>query len=90
MQKVGNSLFIYNLLGMESGDTKLVFTVTGSDEELNSAPLKLQVFEPLKLSPKNGSIIVNSKMQINSKGGPSPDIKIIFHSQTAFVGMILH
>ncbi|XP_057657575.1 nuclear pore membrane glycoprotein 210 [Diorhabda carinulata] len=75
----------YVITGVELGDTKLVFSVTGSEEEVHSAPLDLQVFEPLKLSPKNGSLIINSKMQIFSKGGPTPDVNIVFHTESKII-----
>lgn len=63
---------------MEVGDTKLVFTVSGSDEDVNSAPVDLQVFQPLRLSPRNGSILVGSVIQLIVKGGPQPDTNIVF------------
>ncbi|CAG9865544.1 unnamed protein product [Phyllotreta striolata] len=80
---IGEVQFI--ITGVEIGETKLIFITTGNEQDVTSAPVLLQVFEPLKLSPKNGSIIINSKLQINSKGGPSPDVKIIFHAESSFV-----
>ncbi|CAG9832673.1 unnamed protein product [Diabrotica balteata] len=69
----------YTITGVEVGDTKLLFLAKGN-EDIYSAPVNLQVFEPLSLSPKNGSIIINSNVQIVSKGGPSSDVKLVFET----------
>lgn len=60
------------------GDTKLGFTVSGGDEDVTSAPVDLQVFQPLRLSPRNGSILVGSVIQMVVKGGPQPNANIVF------------
>lgn len=60
------------------GDTKLGFTVSGGDEDIISAPVELQVFQPLRLSPRNGSILVGSVIQLVVKGGPQPNTNIVF------------
>ncbi|XP_023018857.2 nucleoporin 210 [Leptinotarsa decemlineata] len=73
---VGEVHFI--ITGVEIGETKLVFSVAGGDEEVTSAPIDLQVFEPLRLSPRNGSILVGSMIQLAIKGGPYPDTNVIF------------
>ncbi|XP_028139589.1 nuclear pore membrane glycoprotein 210 [Diabrotica virgifera virgifera] len=69
----------YTITGVEVGDTKLMFLAKGN-EDIYSAPVNLQVFEPLALTPKNGSIIINSNVQIVSKGGPSSDVKLVFET----------
>ncbi|CAH1116509.1 unnamed protein product [Phaedon cochleariae] len=78
----------YIITGVELGDTKLVFTVSGSDEDVTSAPLDLQVFEPLRLSPRNGSILIGSIIQLMIKGGPRPDTNIVFTSSPAKVAEV--
>lgn len=37
-----------------------------------------QVFPPLKLHPRNSSIIVGTKVQIHAEGGPHPDVNIVY------------
>lgn len=63
---------------MEVGDTKLIFTVSGADDDINSAPVDFQVFQPLRLSPRNGSILIGSYIQFVVKGGPQPDTNIVY------------
>lgn len=73
--------FKYNFIkfsGIEVGDTKLVFTVTGDDDDINSAPLDLQVFYPLKIFPRNGTILIGTVFQLSIKGGPHPDTNVVF------------
>ncbi|KAG5875314.1 hypothetical protein JTB14_016901 [Gonioctena quinquepunctata] len=74
--------------GVEVGDTKLLFSVVSGDEEVTSAPLELQVFEPLRLSPRNGSILIGANIQLAIKGGPSPNVEMIFTaSSTKIAGV---
>lgn len=63
---------------MELGETKLLFTVAGNDEDVTSAPMELQVFQPLKLHPRNGTVLIGASIQLVVKGGPQPDAEIVF------------
>lgn len=38
----------------------------------------MQVFSPLRLHPRNSTLIIGSSIQIYSEGGPHPDVNIIF------------
>lgn len=71
-------IIVCSILGVELGDTKLVFTVAGNDEEVTSAPMDLQVFQPLKLYPRNGTVLIGASIQLVVKGGPQPDAEIVF------------
>lgn len=71
-------IIVWSILGVELGDTKLVFTVAGNDEEVTSAPMDLQVFQPLKLFPRNGTVLIGASIQLVVKGGPQPDAEIVF------------
>ena len=64
--------------GVELGNTKLIFTAASNDEDVDSAPVDLQVFQPLKLNPRNGTILLGSSIQVVIKGGPQPDTEIVF------------
>lgn len=37
-----------------------------------------QVFPPLRLLPRNSTIVVGSSIQIESHGGPHPDVNVIY------------
>lgn len=41
----------------------------------------MQVFSPLRLYPRNSTIIVGSSVQIYAHGGPHPDINIMYFVQ---------
>ncbi|XP_050315586.1 nuclear pore membrane glycoprotein 210 [Anthonomus grandis grandis] len=68
----------YVITGVELGDTKLIFTAASNDEDVSSAPMDLQVFQPLKLHPRNGSVLIGASIQLVVKGGPLPDTEIVF------------
>ncbi|XP_066245926.1 nuclear pore membrane glycoprotein 210 [Euwallacea similis] len=68
----------YIVTGVELGDTKLIFTAASNDEDVTSAPIDLQVFQPLKLHPRNGTVLIGASIQLVVKGGPQPDTEIIF------------
>lgn len=72
----------YVITGVDLGDTKLLFAITGVDPEVTSSPVDLQVFPPLKLIPRNGTILVGAFLQFTSKGGPQPDATIEYVSKT--------
>ncbi|ENN74710.1 hypothetical protein YQE_08827, partial [Dendroctonus ponderosae] len=68
----------YIITGVDLGTTKIVFTAASNDEDVTSAPMNLQVFQPLKLHPRNGTVLVGASIQLVVKGGPQPDTEIIF------------
>lgn len=64
----------YIITGLELGNTKVTFLVGGTD--VASAAIDLQVFPPLKLYPKNSTLLLGTVLQIGSRGGPRPDATI--------------
>ncbi|KAL3288731.1 hypothetical protein HHI36_003166 [Cryptolaemus montrouzieri] len=66
----------YLVTGIEVGKTKLTFSVNNGFLEVQSAPVDIQVFEPLDIYPKNGSLLVGSALQITTKGGPIPHLSL--------------
>ncbi|KAK9877492.1 hypothetical protein WA026_018603 [Henosepilachna vigintioctopunctata] len=66
----------YLVTGIEVGKTKLTFSVNNGFVEIQSAAVDLQVFEPLDIYPKNGSLLVGSSLQITTKGGPIPHLSL--------------
>lgn len=56
-------------LGIELGNTKLVFSIG----DTASVPIDLQVFPPLKVYPKNITLVIGSTIQFVTKGGPQPE-----------------
>ncbi|PSN36073.1 hypothetical protein C0J52_06709 [Blattella germanica] len=62
--------------GLELGDTSLKFTAVQQKGDVSSTSMPIQVFPPLKLMPRNVTVIVGSSFQISSRGGPQPDANI--------------
>lgn len=72
----------YMVTGLEIGDAKIVFTSGSAGEQvISSAAVSVQVFSPLRLYPKNQTVIVGSQIQIYSEGGPHPDVNIVYTVQ---------
>lgn len=64
----------YIITGNELGETKVVV----SSGPVSSTPVNIQVFKPLKLIPRNATILVGSRLEITSQGGPTPDSNIVY------------
>lgn len=78
----------YIVHGDELGETKISFSVGSTDPEVSSAPFDLQVFPPLRLSPRNGTILIGATLQFNTKGGPHPDITIEYSTNVNNIAVI--
>lgn len=76
----------YIITGLELGNTKLTFLVGGTD--VASAPIDLQVFPPLKLYPRNSTLLLGTTLQIGSRGGPRPDATIEYSTNVKKVAEI--
>lgn len=77
------------LIGVQLGDTKIVFSIGSGDEVVESAPADIQVFPPLRLSPRNGTLVVGSLFQYTSKGGPQPDSNIEYTATSSNIAGII-
>lgn len=64
----------YVLTGNELGETKIIV----SSGSVTSLPAAVQVFPPLRLIPRNATILVGSQLEIRSRGGPKTDANIIY------------
>ncbi|KAJ6640907.1 Nuclear pore membrane glycoprotein, partial [Pseudolycoriella hygida] len=71
----------YIVTGLELGETKIVIYSGKGDKLIRSPDVNVQVFPPLRLFPRNSTIIVGSNVQIYSQGGPHPDINILYSVQ---------
>lgn len=66
----------YLVTGSEVGKTVLQFSVNNGFLEVYSAPIEVQVFEPLEIYPKNGSLLIGATIQISTRGGPIPHLNL--------------
>ncbi|XP_031847094.2 nucleoporin 210 [Nomia melanderi] len=65
------SQLLYTIYGMVEGESQLTFISKGGDREIQSESATVQVFLPLRVSPKNLTILVGTVYQIQTTGGPS-------------------
>ena len=71
----------YTVLGASLGDTTLSF-VSG---DVRSSVISVQVFAPLRLSPRNVTLVVGATVQVVSSGGPQPDAVVEYSLDDASV-----
>ncbi|XP_015435256.1 PREDICTED: nuclear pore membrane glycoprotein 210 [Dufourea novaeangliae] len=65
------SQLLYMIHGMAEGESQLTFVSKGGDKEIQSESAIIQVFLPLRVFPKNLTILVGTIYQIQTTGGPS-------------------
>ncbi|XP_067001569.2 nuclear pore membrane glycoprotein 210 [Anabrus simplex] len=65
--------------GLELGDKRLTFAAGRGDREVRSQPVPIQVFPPLRLLPRNVTLVVGSVFQVSCHGGPQPEPNIEYH-----------
>uniref|UniRef100_A0A1B0DJU9 Nuclear pore membrane glycoprotein 210 n=1 Tax=Phlebotomus papatasi TaxID=29031 RepID=A0A1B0DJU9_PHLPP len=68
----------YEVTGQELGETTLVVNSGQGERRISSAPANIQVFSPLRLHPRNVTIVVGATVQIYATGGPHPDVNVVF------------
>lgn len=79
----------YLVTGTELGETKLSITSGSGEKFTSSSAYPIQVFPPLRLSPRNATILLGSTIQILSAGGPQPDANIEYTVQhEGILGML--
>lgn len=67
------------------GSTKLKFSIG----DVSSPALDVQVFPPLKIYPRNVTLIVGSTVQFVSKGGPQPDANVEYSASMESIASAL-
>ncbi|XP_046623224.1 nuclear pore membrane glycoprotein 210 [Neodiprion virginianus] len=62
---------LYKVRGIKEGESQLSFESGKDEEKVHSEPITIQVFLPLKIIPKNVTILVGTLYQLSTIGGPS-------------------
>lgn len=62
---------LYKINGVEEGESQLSFGSGKDEQEIRSESVTIQVFLPLKITPRNATILVGSLYQLATVGGPS-------------------
>ncbi|XP_017888230.1 nuclear pore membrane glycoprotein 210 [Ceratina calcarata] len=61
----------YMIHGITEGESQLTFVSKGGDKEIQSEATTVQVFLPLRVFPRNLTILVGTVYQVQTTGGPS-------------------
>lgn len=70
--------FRFVVQGLTLGDATLFFTTGFGTYEVRSPPVTIQVFDPLRLYPRNMTLLVGSQMTVGVSGGPSLGLQLEF------------
>ncbi|KAI4499131.1 hypothetical protein M0802_005714 [Mischocyttarus mexicanus] len=62
---------LYKVYGIDEGETQLTFLSEANELVIQSEPISIQVFLPLKIHPKNLTILIGTIYQIQTIGGPT-------------------
>ncbi|XP_015601046.1 nuclear pore membrane glycoprotein 210 [Cephus cinctus] len=62
---------LYVIHGIEEGDSQLIFVSGEGDQEIESDPCIVQVFLPLRVTPRNLTVLIGTPYQIKTEGGPT-------------------
>lgn len=79
---------LYTIHGMSQGESELTFIKKG-DYEIQSETITIQVFQSLRVQPKNLTILIGTIYQIQTIGGP-PNAEIEFSTENNGVLHINH
>ncbi|TGZ53948.1 nuclear pore membrane glycoprotein 210 [Temnothorax longispinosus] len=71
---------LYKIHGLSEGESQLTFVKTG-DREIRSEPVTVQVFVPLRVQPRNLTILIGTIYQMQTVGGP-PNAEIEFTTES--------
>lgn len=74
---------LYKIHGLSEGESQLTFVKTG-DREIRSEPITVQVFVPLRVQPRNLTILIGTIYQMQTVGGP-PNAEIEFSTESGDV-----
>lgn len=64
------------ITGVELGHANLVFKAGVETSVTRSAPVRIQIYPPLQLIPRNVTLIPGAVIQVTTKGGPQPECLI--------------
>ncbi|XP_039276668.1 nuclear pore membrane glycoprotein 210 [Nilaparvata lugens] len=79
---------LYSITGLHLGETKLTFSSGHGAREVQSAPVSIQVFPPLRLLPRNVTITIGAAFQLSYVGGPQPDSTLEFSSTESTIAKV--
>ncbi len=71
-----------SVTGRELGVTNLVFKAGSENSAILSSPVRLQVYPPLQIIPRNVTMLPGAILQLTVKGGPQPDCLIEFSTES--------
>ncbi|KAL8601946.1 hypothetical protein ACOMHN_008438 [Nucella lapillus] len=80
---------LYTVHGAVVGHTSLMATASlPNGQTIYSAPKPIEVFPPLRLEPKNITLIIGAKFQVIAVGGPQPQSTVQFSIKDSSVSSV--
>ncbi|XP_034650684.1 nuclear pore membrane glycoprotein 210-like isoform X1 [Drosophila subobscura] len=68
----------YSITGNNIGESKIVFQAGKGPQQVSSPAIVVQVFAPIRLYPRDSTLVVGSSIQIYYQGGPQPNTNVIY------------
>lgn len=78
----------FTVTGIQLGETKLIFKSGRGINEIQSPPVSIQVFPPLRLVPRNLTLVIGAVFQLNAIGGPQPDANMEYFSSDQLIAKV--
>ncbi|KAH8272626.1 hypothetical protein KR018_010193 [Drosophila ironensis] len=75
---LGTGEIRYFISGNNLGETKIIFQSGKDDHVVLSEPLNIHVFTPIRLHPRNITMVVGSSFQISYHGGPKTNTNVMY------------
>ncbi|KAI0234236.1 Nuclear pore membrane glycoprotein 210 [Lamellibrachia satsuma] len=80
---------LYRVRGIALGRTTLQFVAVQKEHvQVYSQAREIQVFPPLRLQPRNITLIVGSLLQVTARGGPQPESTIEYTIQSDSIASV--
>nr|NP_001260714.1 glycoprotein 210 kDa, isoform B [Drosophila melanogaster]NP_610184.2 glycoprotein 210 kDa, isoform A [Drosophila melanogaster]A1Z6H7.1 RecName: Full=Nuclear pore membrane glycoprotein 210; Short=Nuclear pore protein gp210; AltName: Full=Glycoprotein 210 kDa; AltName: Full=Nuclear pore membrane glycoprotein gp188; AltName: Full=Nucleoporin Nup210; Short=Nup210; Flags: Precursor [Drosophila melanogaster]AOQ12760.1 Gp210-PA [synthetic construct]AAF57309.2 glycoprotein 210 kDa, isoform A [Drosop len=87
-ENVGPGEIRYTITGNQVGETKILFQSGKGIYKVASDPLNIQVFAPIRLFPRDSTLVVGSSIQVYFHGGPHPNTNMIISVEKEQVATI--
>ncbi|EDW49535.1 GM16521 [Drosophila sechellia] len=87
-ENVGPGEIRYTITGNQVGETKILFQSGKGIHKVESDPVNIQVFAPIRLLPRDSTLVVGSSIQVYFHGGPHPNTNMIISVEKEQVATI--
>ncbi|EDV59867.1 uncharacterized protein Dere_GG23181 [Drosophila erecta] len=88
-ENLGPGEIRYTITGNQVGETKILFKSGKGIHKVESEPINIQVFAPIRLFPRDSTLVVGSSIQVYYQGGPQPNTNMIFTVEKEQIATII-